>query len=334
MHKVFLYLFSFSLLFSACIRNEEYTAPTPGGPSAISGTIIAQNEFQRRLTTQPNIRVILTTLTDGQSYPATADTAGKFRIENVPAGTYKIVYEADDFPTYTNPLFTHNGGTEQVLDPQFMHQRSSSRAQDRDPASNVRTLITETPYRTLITLQPNQNFDAVGAPNYVVRLRLETQGGRDVIVRDTFNYQQDTTFTFAEVTRLEVQAFLRQVAIVATLIGDMVQIVPPSLVDGTVRGLMFYASTSPDVSSENYLIKFPKLYTNSVSTDTTSLKFSGEQLQSFGLITPTNRKFYFTTYGISGKNFFQGSYQLPDSRIVTYPGLNPNKSRTVEVNVE
>src|SRR5436309_3272435 len=99
-NKFFLIAFFSAAVFAGCKSTTQviYNDGVPGsiiGQVALMDSVNSHNAGQRQLGDASGVLVSI----EGTSYAATTDRSGKFTLENVPPGTYWLLYTKDGFET-------------------------------------------------------------------------------------------------------------------------------------------------------------------------------------------------------------------------------------------
>ena len=98
------------LLFSACKKTTTIEElPTP--LQTVEGFVALYNEFGQALPNSAGATVSL----DSTSFSAITDSAGKFVIKNVPAGSYTVSYTKNGYGTIKQNYHDYQGGGNYLL---------------------------------------------------------------------------------------------------------------------------------------------------------------------------------------------------------------------------
>jgi hypothetical protein len=125
--KSFVYTFVFSLfLFTAC--GGDYDNPDPDTVANINGSVLLFTEGNALASTNSGMKVSVEGL--GSQFSVLTDAAGKFVLENVPFGTYNLVYEKEGYGTFKRPGVEHKAGGTVLTDIPSLGQLSTTKVTD------------------------------------------------------------------------------------------------------------------------------------------------------------------------------------------------------------
>lgn len=121
MRKNFVTLIFFLLIFSSCEKTEIKQIDLKG---TIEGQMYVYNEYGVEIDNFEDINVVLE---DGAiEMSTTTDSDGEFLLENIPAGTYNLIFSKEGFSDYQQQGVQIIGGEERIYSLAYLIEKSST----------------------------------------------------------------------------------------------------------------------------------------------------------------------------------------------------------------